>query len=439
MSKVVIEKNMKKDIAMTVGYFVLKELLHRKLNFFLSLLSVALATGCFVCAAGFLRLFDVGTERIIAGKEREAKNLADSLQEEYRIIGTKMGFNILILPVKQHLEELYAEDYASECMPEWYVDTLAHSGIITVQHLLPVLQRKVKWTEARRTIIVVGTRGEVPLLHAEMKKPIAEPVLPGTIILGSELCAAGRGLKVGGRVQMLGRRFKVVRCCDERGTKDDITAWINLCEAQGMFNKKGLINGIMGLECNCAMANVALIRQEIGRVLPGTQVVEFSSKALARAESRAKAAAFARQSVDSEKQNRLRLRAEKERFCSALLFVILLACSLWVCLLAFANVRDRRAEIGIFRALGYRSATVLAVFLARAFFIGMAGACIGIGTGITAGIAVHLSRSGSLKVFAEPVEFFLILLGTPLLSVLACWLPSIAAVNQDPAAALRKE
>jgi len=424
-----------------MGYFVLKEMFHRRLNFFLSLLSVALATGCLVCAAGFLRLFDVKTERIIADREREAKSLADSLQEEYRIIGTKMGFNILILPVKQRLNELYAEDYASECMPEWYADTLAHSGIITIQHLLPMLQRKVKWTETRRTIILVGTRGEVPLLRADAKKPIAEPVPPGTIILGSELCA-GLRVPIGGSVQLLGRRFTVMRCYDERGTKDDITAWINLREAQEMFNKKGLINGIMALECNCAMANVALVRQEIGRVLPGTQIIEFSSKALTRAESRAGAAAFARQSVDSEKQNRLRLRAEKERFYSVLLPVILTACSLWVCLLAFANVRDRRAEIGIFRALGYRSATVVAIFLMRAFFIGLAGACTGIGAGVIAGIAlygIHVFGNGSTKAFVEPVVLFFIVLGTPLLSALACWLPSIAAVNQDPAAALRKE
>ena len=63
------------------------------------------------------------------------------------------------------LSDLYAEGYASKLMPESYTQRLAESKLITVRHLLPMLEQKLQWPEQKRTIILIGTRGEVPLSH----------------------------------------------------------------------------------------------------------------------------------------------------------------------------------------------------------------------------------------------------------------------------------
>ncbi len=85
-------------------------------------------------------------------------------------------------------------------------------------------------------------------------------------------------LNVGSKVRLLGRQFTVVRCREERGTKDDITVWINLAEAQEMLGRKGRISAIWALECRCAWADLAKVRAEIARILPSVTDVQKSSR-----------------------------------------------------------------------------------------------------------------------------------------------------------------
>jgi hypothetical protein len=407
----------------------------------LSVGAAAAACACVVVSMGALRAFDLRTDRLILAKEEALTRQTDSLQETYRKIGTKMGFNILILPKEQNLSDLYANDFASHFMPQWYVDTLARSKLLTIQHLLPTLQQKVKWTEEQRTIILVGTSGEVPLVFdASPKKPLRETVPPGHIILGYEL-HAGRGHSVGTKVRMLGRDFIVSDCYPERGSKDDITAWINLGEAQTMLDKKGLINGIMALECNCAMANVGMIRKEIEGILPQTQVIEFASQALARAESRRKAADYAAAALAQEQSNRQRMRNTRERFLSAISVAVMIVGGLCIGFLAFINMRDRRYEVGILRAVGLRTPAIVGLFIGRAVAAGLFGAMIGVICGLCAVAAGIAGRGITAGVFTlvNPVAAAAVLIGAPFFAAVACWIPALLAATQDPADILTRE
>jgi hypothetical protein len=69
---------------------------------------------------------------------------------------------------------------------------------------------------------------------AGAKKPMVDPVAPGSIVLGYELHDS-LGLKRGDRLTLLGREFTVGTCYAMRGNKDDITAWIHLAEAQELL------------------------------------------------------------------------------------------------------------------------------------------------------------------------------------------------------------
>ena len=105
-------------------------------------------------------------------------------------------------------------------------------------------------------------------------QPLVEPVPLGTIVLGFGLHRSLR-LKIGDKVKLLDREFTVHECYEERGSKDDFTAWIHLREAQELLDKEGLINAILPLECLSARKGDLLgsIRKEIEQILPGTQVI----------------------------------------------------------------------------------------------------------------------------------------------------------------------
>ncbi len=245
---------------MTFNKLIIKEILHRKLNFCLNLISVAVAVACVIGAVIFLRSHELNTKKIINQKEIETKQRVEKLEDDYRKITKKMGFNILIIPKNQNLNDFYADDFASKYMPENYVHLLANSKIVTIRHLLPSLQQKLKWPEKKRTIILIGTRGEVPNAYKSPLKPLKQPVKTGEIVLGYELHNS-LNISTGDYVTLLGKKFVVAKTYGERGNKDDITVWISLKEAQQLLNKENKINAILALECSCAWADLAKVRK----------------------------------------------------------------------------------------------------------------------------------------------------------------------------------
>lgn len=424
---------------MSVWRLVVKEILHRKLNFGLAVGSVCIGVACLVGALTLLEVHDLRTERVVAQKEARTKAAMKKLEDDYRIITKKMGFNILILPRGQNLGDLYAEDYASKYMPEEYVHTLANSSILTVRHLLPSLQQKLKWPERGRTIILIGTRREVPVAHRTPKTPVLEPVPAGSMVVGHELHRS-LNISAGEKVRLLDREFTVGKLLEERGNKDDITIWINLKEAQELLDKEGKINGILALECRCAWADLAKIREEVSRILPETQVIEKAGIALARAEARSTAAEAAKRAVEAEKLNRAELRREKEALAEVLVPVAVVAAAALVGVLALFNARERRSEIGILRAIGLRSWQILTVFLARACLVGLAGSVPGYFIGRALGVwwEVLPEGAGAAPALLDPWLLTAVVIAAPLVAGLAAWLPALSAAGRDPAEVLRE-
>ena len=429
---------------MGVRDLVLKEIRYRKLSFVLGLISVAVAVGSFVGAITLLEVHDLRTGQILAEKQAVLKKQLATLQDDVRKAMLKLGFNVVILPKDQDLGDWHADDAGSRTMPEDYVHRLAESGVVTVRHFLPSLQQRIFWPERKRTIILVGTRGEVPNLHKGPREPMVQPVPDGKMVLGHEL-SRSLGLGIGDRAVLLGRTYTVHRFAEERGNKDDITVWIPLQEAQELLGQEGRINAILALQCLCAGKGVAKVREDIARVLPNTQVVEMGTRVLARAEARTRVGEDARASLEQEKQTRLKLRSEREGIASILTSLVIVACAVWVGFLALSNVRERRPEIGILRALGYRSRQILMLFLSRAVVIGLIGAVLGTVTGLLAGRQVGLAlEEGAIDVggvgsLLDPMQMVLALLMAPLLSMVASWIPSMMAAQHDPAEILREE
>ena len=440
------------------------EILFRRVNFALSVLAVAAAAAVFSGAVTALGRFDAATEALLAQKEAETKarlaRLRDrirarvaALNDEMRRIMKKMGFNILILPEGQDLTDYYSKGYAAKLMPEEFVDKLSRARIMTIRHIMPILERRVSWPErGGRTVFLVGTRGEVPQAWRKSRKtPIVDRVPPGKVVLGHQLWS-GLGLKPGDRITFMGRTYTVHRCLEERGSKDDITLWLPLGEAQSLLHLEGKINAILALECSCAWARVDKVRKDVAKVLPGTVVKEFRSKALARAEARSKAAAegarmvdqakkAAREALSRERASRERLKAQLDRTASLLVPMVLLASVLWTTLLAFDNVRRRRREIGLLRALGFSSARISRLFLARAVLVGIGGALLGYPAGV--GLALLFSQAPQGPPwgpgFLQAGLLAAVLAGAPLLSALAGLAPAALAAKTDPALVLREE
>ena len=142
-----------------------------------------------------------------------------------------------------------------------------------------------------------------------------------------------------------------------------------------------------------------------------------------------------------ETANRQRLRHQREQFAAVLVPVVLLGGAVWIGLLAFANVRERRAEIGLWRAIGFRSSQILGVFLGKALVIGLAGALVGVTGGVALGVQFGdvAAASGNWRALVGWPALGLGLVVAVGLSGLGSWLPAMLAARQDPAVVLQQE
>jgi len=422
------------NLSMTTLKLLLAEIGYRKLNFALSLLAVTVAVSLLV--AGPV---------VIGGYGRETDAKLAELEDQTRLLMKDMGFNLMIVHRDTNMSDFWADDFAKETMPQEYVERLAADERLTkVNHLVASLQQKITWNG--RSALLVGYLPETPRSHqpqtkfaakmAEQQKqklPMGEDIPPGTVRLGHELA---QGKQSGEEIDLLGATFTIDQIVPEKGSKEDITIKVHLSDAQRLLGLPGQINQIFALECHCRKGDLPVIREQLEAVLPEAQVTEFQSIAVARARQR-----------EEVKENRQSELNRVETLAAVITPLAVLAAAVWVGLLMLANVRERRCEIGILRALGKGSGTIAVLFLGKAVLLGLVGAVAGflLGTAIGYGLGTEvLQWIGTAPVYAA-ADFFrfpylmlmIALLGAPVVSAAASYLPTLAALRQDPAVVLR--
>ncbi len=425
--------------AMKIWGMIWREIAFRKLNFGLALFSVSAAVACLVGTLTLLQADERRTDRLLAEKEAEVAKAGAGLEDAIRRITKGLGFNVIILPEDQNLNEMHLEGSLSKQMPEEYVHRLAKSKIVTVNHLLPTVMKKLTWPETGLSVVLYGIRGEVPLQHRDLKKPLLDTVPEGTMNIGHHV-SQKLGLRQGDETVLLDQKFSVGKVHGERGNIDDGTVWINLAKAQELLGMQNLIHAIQALECHCAGDRISQIRAEIAGILPGTQVVERGPPALARAEARDRARQSAEDALARAVASRRELRGQREAFAAVLAPLIWVGAAVWIGFLMLGNVRERRAEIGILRAIGFRSSQILLLFLGKAVLFGIVGTVLGFVAGALAGASLGEMPVGLawLQDPEAPVHFGLALSLAVALSVFAGWIPALSAARQDPALVLQE-
>ena len=351
-----------------------------------------------------------------------------------------LGFNIHIYPENQDLAVIYEQGYGEQTMPEEYVETLANSKIVTVNHLLPRLTQMIKWEERDQSVLLIGVRGEVPIAFRgeNRKKALIDPVKIGEIVLGYELHNK-YGLEVGRIIKFMGKEFKVAAAHPSRGTVDDITAWMALSTVQDLLKKPSLINGILALECNCeSIDRLGDIKKEIGQILPNTKIIEKESKALARAEARNKVKRTGEKQIQNFALSQKQLIVNQS--ITATLFVLIIAALSigWISYLTFSNVANRSVEIGILGAIGFGGSNLIFIIISRAMLMGVAGTACAFAISFVL-VPIFWDKKVFSSIFMELTNLLALTFVPTLLACCAAWIPAVKGALKDPAVILRNE
>ena len=104
----------------------------------------------------------------------------------------------------------------------------------------------------------------------------------------------------------------------------------------------------------------------------------------------------------------------------------------------FANVYERRREIGILTAMGAKTGWITKVFLLKSLFIGIAGGLIGYILGTIMAVILGPKLAG-IPVLPMPIYALYGLLISIVISLTASILPIVKAAKVDPFIIMREE
>lgn len=397
---------------LSVCGMVLKELRFRPMNAGLILLTVA--------AASALVVFYQTGSRALAEQAEQAEDATRRIQKD-------MGTNLTLIPASTDLADYYdAGGVAIETVEASVIDRLVAQDAVSMNHLILMLEARIEW--GGRAVLFTGIAASQHT-PGRPKKKMNDGVEPGTLELGSAVAEA-LGVSTGDSVQVLGEPMRIALVYVPKGTAEDLRVYADLADAQRLLNREGQINKIEALDCvSCndpEQEALSILRSELASVAPELQVQREADVANARVLQRA---VLAKQSSVIEKFHGLMLPA------------VLVGVPIAIGAITVLNVRDRRREIGVLRALGKGSLAVGTLFFGKALLLAALGAV----AGVAAGWALVVVRGpGVFEVEAaelQPGSLLLVLVvaSATLFAGLAAMLPAVWAVTQHPADAMQED
>ena len=353
-----------------------------------------------------------------------------------------LGANVLLLPQGVSLQDYYSADGHGATLPEEYATQLALANLEGVENISPKLSvpAELKGRSVTLTGILPQSEFEAKAAwqsvqvfshkHAGCKKKavldadsrpesdnlakgrFVREILENEALVGADV-AASAGVKSGDRIALLGQSFTVTGVIPATGTVDDGRVFAHLHAVQRIAKKGETVNVIEIMAC-CQDAAGGLIGQLVD-LFPDLKVVTIT------------------QVVDTQVAvNRLMTRI------SYLFFAILLVVGVAsIAGTMFANVAERRREIGTLMALGATPALISRLFLGKALIIGLAGGALGYlsGTALAVGLGPYWA---GISVHPVPSLAAIALFLAAAVALGASYLPARHAALIDPCLCFRE-
>lgn len=345
-----------------------------------------------------------------------------------------LGANVLILPKGVGVQDYYAADLHGETFPEEYVQRITLSKLQGVDNLSPKLcvaatlgdrqvtltgilpksefQAKAAWGGAGIFAHPIGCGAQAGLPNqpadpkALARKRVIETLGEREALVGSDV-AERHGIKEGDAVELLGGKFTVLAVLPATGSVDDARVFAHLHAVQELSGKGEVVNVIEVVGC-CKQIAAGLV-DGLNRLLPEARVVTITQ-------------------VVQTQQNVNQLM---ERLSLVFLAVLLAVGGAAMASTLYANVSERRKEIGTLMALGATPGLVLRLIVGKAVVLGLAGGVVGFLLGSAAALWLGPQLA---NVAVRPLPWLAALaVGIALaVTLLASLLPAWRAARLDP-------
>ena len=358
-----------------------------------------------------------------------------------------LGANVLVLPKSTTLQDYYSADMHEEVIPEEYVtllltatddegdrlegvDNLSPKLCVPVElqgksfaltGILPKSEfpSKAAWSGAgifSRPIgcgvIDAGAEPEPEDKKTLVRKRVIKDLESHEILIGPDV-ATFLDLKEGDSLKLLGEKFSVIALLPETGTIDDSRIFAHLHTVQRLAGKEEVVNCIEIVGC-CKEIQAGLV-DKVNALLPDAKVVTVKQ-------------------VVATQQN---VNHMMSRLSTIFLVIIVVVGGAGIANYMYANVFERRREIGTLMALGAESGLVLRIFLLKALLVGFSGGIGGFLIGTILAVTLGPKLAGVPVLPMPMLALWAVGISTGI-TLVASYFPARRAARLDPVATFQE-
>jgi len=213
-----------------------------------------------------------------------------------------------------------------------------------------------------------------------------------------------------------GKRVRISGILEETGSQDDFLIYADLGFVQGALNKPKAVS-LIEVSAYCNTCPIEEIVDQISKKLPHAKVT----------------------AIKQTLQTKMEALDHFKKFSIGISIIVLLIGALIVFTNMMASVNERKREIGIFRAIGFRKSHIMKIIFLEALIVGLIAGVAGylLGLGISHFIGPMVLGMKSVRWVIDPSLAIGAIFLSALIGVLSSVYPALKASKMDPTEALR--
>ncbi len=270
---------------------------------------------------------------------------------------------------------------------------------------------EVSAPEAVAEVLLVGVDFEAELrVKSWWEVDGRVPTTGGEVIVGFD-AAKKLGIDRDESILIAGERMQVAGVLSATGSQDDQVLFANYDFVASLLGKPDVVS-LAEVSALCSDCPIEQITEQLSKALPNANVRE----------------------IRQVMQQKMQTVAQVERFAVTTSVVIGFIGTVLVFTSMMGSVSDRKHEIGILRAIGYRKQHIVSIILAEGFILGVAAGLIGslAGYGISYVALPALMGMASDALVLKLGLAGAVLPGVVLVGLVAALYPAFKAAKIDP-------